>query len=65
MNLPAEMAEVLAEPAPCDSCRFRQHCRAHELACAAFSLYINGQAQARWWAAPREPNRALFQRLLT
>jgi hypothetical protein len=57
-------AQVLAEPAPCDGCRFAAKCRAEKLTCAAFTLYVSGAGRPRWRVAPRAPTGVLYSALL-
>ena len=52
---------LLAEPFPCQGCRLAARCDASHEACAAFSLYVAHASELRWRAAPRVPNRALFE----
>lgn len=59
----AELASF-REPCPCDTCRFRERCAQHLLACAAFSMYLAGAGKPRWSQAPRAPSRARFEALL-
>jgi len=51
----------LAEPAPCDDCRFAQRCREEQLACGAFAVFASGAAATRWQYAPRSPTRATYE----
>lgn len=50
--------------APCDDCPLARDCRTRLEACAAFELYLKGATEKRWGALPREPQRALYIKLL-
>ena len=48
---------------PCCNCYLRDKCAARRLACQAFSMYMAGESQRRWSAAPRAPTTAIFAAL--
>jgi hypothetical protein len=54
---------VLAGPAPCDGCRFRDRCAAEQLACDRYVMFYYGKPQWRWEQAPIVPTRAQFEAL--
>lgn len=55
---------VLTEECPCTECRFRERCASERWACAAFSMFLNGESQKRWAIAPRAPTRAIYSAVL-
>jgi hypothetical protein len=59
----AEPDEVL-ECCPCDQCKIRKRCGRERLACLAYSMFLEGEPQARWLAAPRTPSRHTFDAIL-
>ena len=56
-----EQHAVIAGPAPCDFCRFRERCAVELLACERFSGYASGEPEWRWRRFPMAPSRARFE----
>jgi hypothetical protein len=56
--------QTMAEPAPCEGCKFAAKCRADKLCCEKFGLYLHGAGEARWTLAPMAPTHARFEALL-
>jgi hypothetical protein len=59
---PVVNVEILADPdlrqlhgaSPCDKCRHRRRCAAHDVACASFWSNVEGRTENTWRAASRE-----------
>jgi hypothetical protein len=58
-----EESAIVAEPAPCDTCRHAARCGAEQLACERFAVYAHGASEVRWSIAPRVPDAGIWQRL--
>jgi hypothetical protein len=52
---------ILAEPVPCDGCRYAQRCSTERLACSAFALFASGADATRWQFAPRVPTGVIYE----
>lgn len=46
---------LMADPAPCDDCRYRDVCQTEMTACWAYAFYISKSVDARWPLMPRQP----------
>ena len=57
---PDHYLQVMAEPCPCDECRFFAKCGTEKLLCERFSMYVNGEGRPRWSLAPRAPTKSRF-----
>jgi hypothetical protein len=51
---------ILTGPCPCDGCRYAAACGVQLLACERFSMFMAGEGQRRWHAAPMAPSRARY-----
>jgi len=49
---------------PCENCEHAVRCRARLEACDVYASYLDGESEAAWRAAPREPQHALYVSLL-
>jgi len=54
---------VLLGSSPCDGCKWRERCGVEQLACARFSMFLNGESERRWRAAPCAPRSAIYAAL--
>lgn len=50
---------------PCAGCRFEARCRDGRLACARMGMFLAGEPQRRWMAAPMAPTHSRFLALMT
>jgi len=48
---------------PCTGCRLAGRCAEGHEACAAFAMFVHGQPESRWQAAPRAPSTARYAAL--
>jgi hypothetical protein len=56
----APQFDALLVACPCDVCRFRDRCAVELIACSAFSMFLAGESEKRWRAAPRAPTHAVW-----
>ncbi len=62
MGEPHELHAILTGPCPCTGCGNAPKC-AKGLSCARFSMFVSGEGEYRWRAAPCVPSRAGFEAL--
>jgi hypothetical protein len=58
-------SRTMQERAPCDSCRYASRCKAEQLACRAFSMFMAGVSPLRWAGVHRSPTREQYDTLLS